>query len=288
MKRRLFSICLCLLLCAGFIVPVSAEEQKVIDYAGLLSASEIADLEKKAQQLVDDYRMDIVILTIDSLGGKTSESYADDFFDDNGYGIGDAHSGVILLLAMETREWAISTCGDTIYALTDYGIESVFAQIAGYLSKDRYYEAFDAYLDELQVYFQAYSDGEPIDGQIYQYTGPGTYEHGTQENVVHYSKRRTLSFGQIILSVAIGAGVAAVVVFIMRSQMNTVKQQHGAVSYLKQSSYELRRCQDFFLYSQISKVRRAESSGGSHSHGGGSSIHRSSGGSRHGGGHGRF
>lgn len=95
-------------------------------------------MEEKAQALADAYRIDVVIVTVWSLDGKSSEAYADDFFDGNGYGYGQGNSGVLLLLAMEYRDWAISTCGDGIYALTDYGIESVFSQIAGSLSEDAY------------------------------------------------------------------------------------------------------------------------------------------------------
>lgn len=296
MQKRWIPLFFCLTMLLCLIPAAAAEMPKIVDDAGLLTQEEIDALEEKAQALTGSYDMDVVIVTVWSLDGKSSEAYADDYFDYNGYGIGEDHSGVLLLLSMEYRDWAISTCGETIYALTDYDIESVFSEIAGYLSEDEYYEAFNAYLDALEPYFQSYMDGDPIDGYIYDYDGPGSYEPGTQEDFVYYlpDNRQATGFTakRLLISFVIGAAVAAVVIFVMRSQMNTAKPQDSASSYLKAGSYDLRRRQDIFLYSNVTKTYRSDNNnaghGGGGSHGGGSSVHTSSSGSSHGGGHGKF
>ena len=124
MQKRTISIILCLMLLSVLVLNVSAESNlpMVTDSAGLLSGEERIELEEKAQDLRAEYDMDVVILTVDSLGGKSAQDYADDYYDDNGYGYGENYSGILFLLAMEEREWYISTCGDAIYAVTDYGV----------------------------------------------------------------------------------------------------------------------------------------------------------------------
>lgn len=268
-------------LCLMFLCPVltvQAANPKIIDDAGLLRYDQIEALERKAQAITDACGMDVVILTVDGLDGAYIETFADDFYDFNDYGIGEEASGVLLVIAMDTREWAISTCGDAIYAITDYGIESLFGEMAWYLSDDDFYLAFDAYLDALPDYFEAYANGSPIDGWSGSYDGPGSYTPGTREEVVYYE-----SDPPFWLAPVIGAVLAAVVVLIMRSAMNTKRPQHSAVSYLDRDTDYVRQ-RDMFLYSQVRKVRKQTQS----SSGGGSSIHRSSGGRSHGGGHGRF
>ena len=42
-------------------------------------------------------------------GGKTAEAYADDYYDYNGYGYGENDDGLLLLVSMGEREWAITT-----------------------------------------------------------------------------------------------------------------------------------------------------------------------------------
>lgn len=290
MKRWiLLSLCLVILISSS--LSVSASPSKIVDDAGLLTDDEAAKLEEKARTLADIYKMDVVIVTVWSLDGKSSEAYADDYFDYNGYGIGDDYSGVLLLLSMEYRDWAISTTGNAMYALTDYGIQSVFSSISSYLSEDEYYLAFDSYLDALEPYFQAYATEDPIDGNTSSYDGPGTYIPGSRDEIVYYPEQSNFNqyVKKFLVALVIGIIVAAVVLLIMRSRMNTAKPQKGARSYMMPGSYSLNRQQDLFLYSQLRKVRRSENnSSNCGGHGGGSSIHRSSSGRSHGGGHGKF
>ncbi len=278
MKRKIFSLLLCLVLLFP-VLTASASNPKILDDADLLWLDEVSELEKKALEITDAYGMDVVILTVDSTEGAYIESFADDFFDYNGYGIGDNYSGVLLVLAMDTREWAISTSGDAIYAITDFGIESLFEEMAWYLSNDDYFEAFYAYLDALPAYFEAYERGQPIDGYFGGYDGPGSVQIGTREDVVYYEEEPPYW-----LSVVIGAALAGIVVLTMCSSMNTKRPQRSAGAYLKQGSIHMGRHQDIYLYSQVTKTRRQSQS----SSGGGSSTHRGSSGRSHGGGHGRF
>lgn len=284
---------LILLLCVTFLIPliqpVLASEPKIIDNADILTDTEEALLEDKAQSLVTEYSMDVVILTIETLSGQISSDYADDYFDYNGYGIGPDYSGVLLLLSMDEREWAISTCGQSIYALTDYGIQQLFSSIAGYLSEDRYYEAFDRYLSELPYYFKAYQSGKPIDGYRDPYDGPGSYEPVPGEDIVYYPEpEKGLGdyFMMFLISLAIGSAAGGIALLVLRGQMNTARAQSGAQNYMIPGTYNLKRYQDIFLYSNVSRQRKPEhnSSGG----GGGSSVHRSSSGRSHGGGRGGF
>lgn len=278
MKRKCILVFLCLGLLLTITVPGSAEADKpyVIDDAGLLLREEETSLEEKIQTLRQEYAMDVVIVTVESLDGATPQDYADDYFDENGYGYGDNRSGVLLLLAMRNRDWYISTSGDAIYALTDYGIQQSMELALTFFSHDGYYLGFDTWLDTLTTYFDSYQKGAPMDGYA---DFSGDYYHGDQENVVHYERKRSPS---MVLSIVVGLAAASLSVLGMRAAMNTRRQQHGAEEYV--DNYHLRTQRDFYLYSNISKTPRPTQS----SSGGGSSIHHSSGGGSHGGGGGKF
>lgn len=281
MKRRIFSmlVCLCLSFCIVFSVSASSGLPMVIDSAGLMDSEEQAALEDAAQELRVQLEMDVVILTVSSLGGRSAQNLADSYYDENGYGYGERYSGILFLLAMEEREWYISTCGDAIYVFTDHGIERIGEAVVPYLSEGRYYDGFSKFLSMLPDYVDAYDDQSPIDGYAESY--------GPRDQVVYYQPPRQVNH---LVSLLIGVVVAAVVVLIMRASMNTKRRQHSAGNYLKPGSYHLRTRQDIFLYSNVSKVRRQQNNGGGHGggHGGGSSVHRSSGGRSHGGRGGRF
>lgn len=287
MKRTFLSLILCILLVLSLAPGAwAASLSPVIDQAELLTAQQEESLTQKADALRDAYGMDFVIVTNHSLGRKTPEQYADDYFDDNGYG----PDGVLFLLSMEQRDWYISTCGDGIYALTDYGIQQLGELAVGYLADGRYYDAFDAYLDALVPYLESFQKGAPIDGQA---DLSGDFYHGTQEKVVHYGSRTPSAWSRFLrglpMSMFIGLIAAGVTILILRSSMNTKRRQTAASAYMVDDSFHLRRHRDLFLYSNVSKVRRQQntSSGSSHS-GGGSSVHHSSSGRSHGGGGGKF
>ncbi len=280
MKRKLLNLFLILLLMATLPVTVLADEVPplVVDNAGLLTEDEWLDLiEKSLSTLRTPYQMNAVILTVDSLEGKSAQDFADDFYDQNYGEYGE--NGILLLLAMEEREWYIYTCGDAIYALTDYGIQASMETPLTYFAEADYYGGFDAWLDGLPYYLEAYQEDSPVDGYA-DYSGD--YYHEDREEVVYYQED---SSPNLMVSIAVGLVVAAIVILTMRASMNTKRQQHGASSYLKSGSFQLRSHQDLFLYSNVSKVRRQQNTNkGS----GGSSVHRSSSGRKHGGGGGRF
>ena len=275
--RRFVVLILCLSVFVGIYSPVSARAAKIVDDAGLLAEKEESALDERARELAEKYDIDVVIVTLQTLNEKNCEAYADDYYDENGYGIGSDYSGVLLLLSMEYRDWAISTTGKAISALPDSSIQSVFSDISPFLSENAYYLAFNRYMDALEACFEAYVSGVPIEESTYNSGEVGVTEE-TPIRLKQYAKRIGFAF-------LIGIVAALVSLLIMRSKMNTVKPQTGAQSYIKSGTYSLEKQQDIFLYSQVRKVRRSETTASS---GSGSSVHRSSSGRSHGGGHGKF
>lgn len=282
MKRKICSLFLLLLLLSLTVTAYATDPDApwVVDNAGLLTSEEVADLTQKIQELRGGLELEIVIVTTYGTGEKNVQEYADDFYDTNGYGYGETDSGILLLLDMEDREWYMSTCGEAIYIFTDYGLEQLGGEILPWLSSGYYYAAFDAWLDALPYYVDAYWSNSPIDG----YVQPDEYESPYGEEIVYYEE--PLFDNPFLPSAVTGLVAALVTILIMRSRMNTARLQSGAVDYLKDGSFHLRRRSDTYLYSRVSRTARPKNNT-SH-HGGGSSVHRSSGGVRHGGRGGRF
>jgi len=276
--KKFLSLLLCLLLVGSLALTASAAKNYVIDQADLLDEFDIATLTEMAEEIHQNYGMDAVVLTVNSLGGKDAQSYADDYYDQNGY----AEDGVLMLLAMEEREYYITTSGETIYALTDYALYEMENAFLGDLSDGDYFDAFHSYLWDVDYYVNAYKESGAIDGYI-----PEEDRYYGHDDVVYSASSEDLTGTVWLISAGIGLIVAAVAVLIMRASMNTKRSQHSAEEYMKAGTYALTRHQDLFLYSQVSKQRKPENNntGGSS---GGSGVHRSSSGRSHGGRGGKF
>ncbi len=258
MKRILALLALALLLLT-LSPAVLASEEQVIDQADIFSAKEEAKLSEMVQILIDEYQMDIVLLTVESLEGKSSQDYADDYYDYNGYGIGDDYSGLILVFSTGDRDYALSTCGSCIQAIDDNDVDDLLDGMYPYMVRGDYYRAFVGFLEDLEPVFQAYQKS---------IAPPGVGDY--------------MMVG--VISLAIGAVAGFIGLMMLRSGMNTVKPVVGAQSYLANNSFMLPVNQNTFLYTRTSRMRIQQSS----SSGGGSSTHRSSSGRSHGGGSRRF
>ena len=76
--KKLTSALLGILLIFALCIGAAAAEPKIVDKADLLSGYEESVLEQVAQQFVSDYAIDVVIVTVDGLDGKSGDAYADD------------------------------------------------------------------------------------------------------------------------------------------------------------------------------------------------------------------
>ena len=89
MKKKILAILLALVFCLGMSVPAFAaqtdgfanEYERVQDLAGLLSDREEMALVAKLDELSERQKMEIVVLTTDTLEGLAPRDYADDIYD---------------------------------------------------------------------------------------------------------------------------------------------------------------------------------------------------------------
>ena len=133
---------------------VKANVNPIVDDAKLLSQTEKLELNKRVEKIREKYNMDAVIVTSNDLGGKSPRDYADDYYDNKGYGLDNNKSGLLLLIDMYDRNIWISTTGDVIKYFTDSRINSIINDVSNYLSDKRYFDACNVFLDEVEHYIE--------------------------------------------------------------------------------------------------------------------------------------
>ncbi len=252
----------------------AADYPLVNDEAGLLTESEVARLQEKAEEYSEYWQQDIVIYTTNDIGNLSAMEAADDYFDYNGFGQGSNYSGVVLLLDMGGREYWISTTGDSITYITDYGIEYIGDEIINELSNGYYADAFDAYLDAVDYLFN-----QAASGKVYDVSGASNHSSSSSSGQ-DWSYVFTMAFGTASM-----IAIVFCVFFIM--QLHSKARKRSAADYVAGRGLNLTRSRDLYLYSNTRRVRKQENNGGGGGRGG-SSTHRGSSGRSHGGGGGRF
>ena len=249
----------------GFSVSSAAGKKSVIDDAGLIKASDEKELDKKIKNIQKD-KFDVVILTVKSLDGKSAQDYADDYYDNNDYGLDNEKSGVLFLVSKGDRKYHISTKGAGIKAFTDYGIGRIKEEIKPYLSDGDYFNACDEFLNITKDFVKADKDGTPYDTD-------NPYNEEIDYVILE------------VIALVIAFVIALISVGIMRLRMNTAKPKGTAMEYIKKGSFKLTSEKDIFMYSTVTKTAKPKDNDNS---AGGSTTHVSSSGSEHGGGGGSF
>lgn len=269
-KPALLIVCLLLPI---FLLPAAAlagQTDNIKDDMGFLSDTELQHIQSLIEEAVQEHNLDIGIVITDNTDGKSSEDFADDYYDTNGYGIGSDYSGLLLLINMDIREVWISTSGKAIDIFTDRRINDVLDQVAPYLSEGDYYKACAVFVNQVGRYARM---GVP-DGQYRE----------DVTNYTYWQKAVRLMKSPVVYIISAVTALSAVLI---ASAGNKGKVTVGSRTYEESGSFQLISKRDDFINQTITKVRIATDSGGKGSSGR-STVHRSSSGRTHGGGGRKF
>jgi len=252
---------------------VSAESTKnVIDYIGHLDGN-IQALQTQIESTINKTNLDVVVVLTDNTDGKSSMAYADDYYDENGFGIGSDYSGILLLIDLDNNKLWISTTGQAINIFTDVRIESILDDVYAGASKKDYYKASTAFLSNVEYYV---SQGVP-DGQ-YQEDEYGNKTYYNQKKLTYAQKLKLTVKNPIVYIIPLVVGLLVVLIAGANSKGKVTVNE---ATYEGQGSFYVGNKQDTFIRKSVSTVRKQSSSGGGS---GGSSTHTGSSGRSHGGG----
>jgi uncharacterized protein len=229
MKKKIITALLALMLCSSFVVfAFASSDDYVVDDANVLTRSEEEELNEKLQDFAENYKSEIVIVTVDDLGFKSARRYADDFYDDNGYGYGADHDGMLVLYKdgeEGDREIYIYTSGKGV---EDYDSDEIIDSMIGYLEDGEYVEAFEACIETAERAHRFYVD--PV---------------------------------WIIISIALGMIIGFVIPNAMASGNKSVRLQRDASVYARQGSMRLTGNADVFVNSAVTRVPKPKDNVGS-------------------------
>lgn len=267
--RYFVVLCMMLLLASGTVF--AGQQGNVYDDGELLSETELSTLSESIDTFVEKSGWNVYALTTEDAGGKTSQAYADDFYDEMVPGT----DGLALLIDMDNREITVSTSGIAIRYLTDERIENILDAGYEYVSDGDYYGCFDAMLEEVSYYYNAGIE----DGQY-------NYDVETGEISRYYS----LSATEVVTAIVAGVAVAVIVFLCI---VGKYRLKFGSYKYdFRQNGYlKLTEKEDVFVNQHVvhHHIQRESSSGGSGSTSSGrSSTHTSSSGQTQGGGSRKF
>lgn len=278
----------CLLICLLFVLYMcpaivyaqadAAGGQRIFDDAGLFSDAEENELQTLCTEKIAEGRLDIVVVTTESTGSKSAMAYADDFYDENGFGY-NGNTGVLLLIDMGEREIWISTTGEAENYFTDRRLDALLDTVADALADGDYAYGARQFIENSAAYMYQEPDDENRNGNYRQdYADDMRYaqESGSQMSAA------SRIFQCLMISVVVG-GLFVLILYIKQRGST----QTNAHIYLKENRYEIAGRQDLFTHTTTVR-RQIQSSNSNTGSSGSRGGHVSSGGVHHGGGGRKF
>lgn len=254
-KKRLFCLLAVLSLCAALCLPAIAENRYVYDEAGILTESERAVLESQAAEISGEYGCAVYIVTKEYVGGDIRDA-AESMFRENGFGLGAEDSGVLLLLSMEDRDYALIAHGYGDTAFTEYdkdGLEKAFLDDFG---RDDWYQGFADYI--------SYSG--TVLSRAQNRAVPGVNEDA-HPSFFRGLRERLGPFGLVIVIVVLPALIALIVCTVVKRNMKNVRKAVKADFFAIPGSMEIYASVDRFTH--ITETRAKVESDDSDNRGGG-------------------
>mgnify|MGYP004443914355 FL=1 len=240
---------------------------RIVDNANLLTSSEVKDLETRLDDISERLQVEVAIVTTNGTNGKSIQTFAEDFYVYNGYGMTSEKSGILLAIDMQNRDWAFATHGYGITVFTDRGMEYMEKQFIESLSDGKYFEGFNKFADLCEQFIKQAKEDTPYD--------------------VGNMPKSPFNFFWIVVALVLAAIVSGSIVAGHYSQLKSVKLAGGAMMYASKGGLNLTDKSDIFVTSHVSRVPRPKESSSSRGSGG-SSTHRHSSGRSFGGRSGKF
>lgn len=234
--KKLF-IVLTVLISLLFPANIQGENLRINDNVGILSESDINDLTIELDGLSAKYDYDIVVyFSNDTSFGEDIVSEGSEFFDLNGYGCGDDHRGLLLIVNYETGYFDIITTGDEVRNKYDGYLEYGCETIGPYLRDNPVYaiRLFEEWIDTrfINDNYQDVIIDEPISKE-------------------ELSKQRTIR--DLSISGLVAVVITTITMLILKGQLKTEGKKRGAHQYVVPHSFNLTRSGDIFLYRTTSR-----------------------------------
>ncbi len=224
-------------------VPVDRKLPLVVDNADIIPDDAEKALLERCDMFASEYEMEVAIVTVNDFEGKTSEAYADDFYDYNGYGWGENDDGVLVVYkpgAEGEREIWITTHGRGSEVFFEGIREGMITDMIPSLTAEDYEGAFTTYLDRAETQLK-----------------PGI-------SVIWF----------FVLTLC-GAVIGLIITGSMTAKNKTVVPQKNAKVYTRKGSMNVTGRNDVFLYTRTDVQPKAQDNDND------SSTHTSSSGRTH-------
>ena len=190
----------------------------------------------------------MILVTLEDMGDD-DDDLAKYIYKEYDYGYGEDKSGLMLMLSMAKRDYALIAFGYGNVAFTDHGKDVLMDRhVLPMLAQDEYHSAFLTYLNTANEYLSMAKAGIPFD-------------IGTDE-VYQQEKATTRFWINLAITVLVPLSIAGVICFVFLRKMKTAALQQTANNYIPADGFVVTASRDMYLFSTEIRTAIAEKKAG--------------------------
>ena len=212
--------------------PTGADMNYIFDLSDQLSYEEWAELEARAADISQRHGCGVYAAFVDDFteygGGNDVYKTTYQLYHASELGMGADRDGIIILLSMDDRDYAMFVYGDHAeYAFDRYGQKELEDAFLGYFGDNDWYGGVSHYLDTCDEYLTLAEEGKPV-------------------------RKNTLPM--YIIVVAASCAIAGGICLMLKWKMKTVHQKAEADEYVAAGGLNLTKQYD--RYTHTTETRR--------------------------------
>ena len=212
--------------------PTAADMNYIFDLSDQLSYEEWAELEARASDISQRHGCGVYAAFVDDFteygGGNDVYKTTYQLYHASELGMGADRDGIIILLSMDDRDYAMFVYGDHAeYAFDRYGQKELEDAFLGYFGDNDWYGGVSHYLDTCDEYLTRAEEGKPV-------------------------RKNTLPMYLIV--VAASCAIAGGICLMLKWQMKTVHKKAEANEYVAAGGLNLTKQYD--RYTHTTETRR--------------------------------
>ena len=215
----------------------------ITDEAGLLSEEDRDTLESMAEEYSEASGCNIYIVTVPDYLEYTNASdivgAAQEIYFGNDFGYGEEKSGIMLLLSMADRDYALYAFGYGNTAFTDYGKEYLADAFLDDFGEDSWYNGFYNFIATSDQMLTLALDGSPVD----------------VDNVPADPNARMYG---IVACILLGFLIAFLVRMYLKNQLKSVYAGDEADAFVTEEGLQLHERYDQYSHTTQSRVYSPE------------------------------
>lgn len=250
MKKKLLAILTVLLLALSLCAPVLASDgimNYVIDADDLLTYAEWDPLEDQAADISQRHGCGVYVVFLYDYTvygyGSVYDTAAQLYHEEN-YGEGEERNGIMLLVSMSTRDYALFVYGEKAeYAFNSYGLSELEDVFLPSFGENDWCGGFSGYLTACDNYLTQADAGKPV-------------------------QKSTLQ--RLVPAVGISCIISLIICMVQKGKMKTVRRKTDAHAYITFDGLNLTESYDQFTHTTETRRRIERSTTKSESGGGGS------------------